>query len=157
MSKSQRLPHIMAAKQLAQVRYEEITVRHCHPVYTVFQKNRWHRDFFLHNSVKNEMVLVTFGTQNPEETSQEKIINVSTSPVKCSHCTLWNADNVHLIKRICIITRWQYYHLRQMQHTFHYKKRCSLHRPKSCHPTSAARVQASFSKFSLDYVQNVRL
>jgi len=44
--------------------------------------------------VKNESVLVIFGTQNPEETSHHTIINVSTSPVKCSHCTLWKAANV---------------------------------------------------------------
>jgi len=38
--------------------------------------------------MKNEPILVIFGKQNPKETSHQKIINVSTSPVKCSHCTL---------------------------------------------------------------------
>jgi len=45
--------------------------------------------------VKNEPILVIFGTQNLEETSHHMIINVSTSPVKCSHCTLWKADYFH--------------------------------------------------------------
>jgi len=55
--------------------------------------------------------LVILGTENPEETSHQ-IINVSTSPVNCSHCTLYKADNVHLIEAIYIKTCWQYCHLR---------------------------------------------
>jgi len=47
------------------------------------------------NKVKNEPVLVIFGAWNPAETSHQMIINVSTSPVKCSHCTLWKTDNFH--------------------------------------------------------------
>jgi len=73
----------------------------------VFRKKRMHH-FLKNNSVKNKPILVIFGTQNPEETSHQMIINVSTSPVKCSHCTLWKAHNVHLIEVIYIKTRWQY-------------------------------------------------
>jgi len=43
-------------------------------------------------------MLVIFGSLNPEETSHQMIINLSTSPVKCSHCTLRNADHFHLIE-----------------------------------------------------------
>jgi len=50
---------------------------------------------FKNNLVKNELILAIFGVQNPEETSHQTIINVSTSPVKCSHCTLWKADNFY--------------------------------------------------------------
>jgi len=39
-----------------------------------------------------------FGIQNPKEISHQMIMNVSTSLVNCSHCTLWKADNVHLIE-----------------------------------------------------------
>jgi len=53
---------------------------------------------FKNNSVKNEPILVIFGARNPEETSHQTIINVSTSPVECSHCTSWKGDNVHLIE-----------------------------------------------------------
>ena len=38
-------------------------------------------------------LVVIFGTLNPEEMSHQKITNLSTAPVKCSHCTLWKADN----------------------------------------------------------------
>jgi len=61
--------------------------------------------------VKNDLNVVIFCVQNLEETSHQTIINISTSPVKWSHCTLWKADNVHLIEdstKMC----WQYYHLR---------------------------------------------
>jgi len=39
-----------------------------------------------------------FGTVNPEETSHQMITSVSTAHVKCSHTTLWKADNFHLIE-----------------------------------------------------------
>jgi len=54
---------------------------------TVFQKSD---DTLIlkNNSVKNKPILVTFGTQNLEKTSYQMIIDVSTSPVKCSHPTL---------------------------------------------------------------------
>jgi len=48
--------------------------------------------------VKNELIVVIFGAQNAEETSHQMIINVFTSRVICSHCTLWKEDNVHLIE-----------------------------------------------------------
>jgi len=35
---------------------------------------------------------------NPEETSHQTIANLSTAPLECSHCTLWKADNFHLIE-----------------------------------------------------------
>jgi len=50
------------------------------------------------NSVKIELILVFFGMQNPEKTSHQTVINVYTSPVQCSYCTLWKADNSHLIE-----------------------------------------------------------
>jgi len=34
--------------------------------------------------MKNELILVIFGVRDPQETSHQKIINVSMSPVKCS-------------------------------------------------------------------------
>ena len=71
-------------------------------MYTVFQKSD---DIFKKNySVKNKPILVIFYSQNPEETSYQTIINVSTLPVKCIHCTLRKADNVHLIEAIYIKT-----------------------------------------------------
>jgi len=41
-----------------------------------------------YNSVKNEPILTNLCKQNPKETSHQKVINLPTSPVKCSHCTL---------------------------------------------------------------------
>jgi len=61
-------------------------------------KTRWHLDLKKITQWKMNRYLVFFGTQNPKETTHHMIINVSTSPVKCSHCTLWKADNVHLIE-----------------------------------------------------------
>ena len=55
-------------------------------------KKRWHHDFLKNNSVKNKLILVIFGAQNPEETSHQTIIDVSTSYVKCRHCTLWKRE-----------------------------------------------------------------
>jgi len=54
--------------------------------------------FFKNNSVKNELILVIFGVQNLEETSHQRIINVSTSPVKCSHEIMWN----HCTKQVTL-------------------------------------------------------
>jgi len=51
--------------------------------------------------VKNKLILVIFGIRNPKETSYQMIINVATSPVKCSHCTLWKADNFHQSSCVC--------------------------------------------------------
>jgi len=42
--------------------------------------------------VKNEPILVIFGMQNPKEILHQTIVNVSTSPIKCSHCTLRKTD-----------------------------------------------------------------
>ena len=50
--------------------------------------------FILNSSVKNQPILVFFGTLNPEETSHQKITNLSTAPVKCSHCTLFSETNI---------------------------------------------------------------
>jgi len=44
----------------------------------------------LNNSVKNELILIIFGTQNTDETSRQKIVDLSTSPIKYSHCNLRN-------------------------------------------------------------------
>ena len=41
--------------------------------------------------MKNEPILVIIGIQNPKVTLHQMIINVSTSLVNCSHCTLWKA------------------------------------------------------------------
>jgi len=38
--------------------------------------------------VKSELIITIFGTHNPEEMSHQSMINVSTTTVKCSHCTL---------------------------------------------------------------------
>jgi len=62
--------------------------------------------FLKNNSVKKWTNFRNFGTQNPEETSHQTVINVSTSPVKCSHYTLWKADTVYLIEAICVKTHW---------------------------------------------------
>jgi len=51
--------------------------------------------------VKNEQILVIFGAQNPEEMSHQMIRKISTSPVKCSHCTLWKADNFYQTSCMC--------------------------------------------------------
>jgi len=65
-------------------------------IYTVFQNNDETLIFFLkNNSAKNELFLVIFGVHNREETSHRTIINVFTSLVKCSHCTLSKADNFY--------------------------------------------------------------
>jgi len=37
---------------------------------------------------------VIFGTLNREETLHQKITNLSTKPVKCSHCTLFSETNI---------------------------------------------------------------
>jgi len=64
--------------------------------------------FFKTNSLTNEMILVMCGTQNPEETSHEMmIINVSTSPVKCSLVKI----RLKPYTGIYIKMRLQYYHL----------------------------------------------
>jgi len=42
----------------------------------------------LNRSVKNESISTIFGKQNIEEASRQKIINLSISPAKYSHCTL---------------------------------------------------------------------
>jgi len=39
------------------------------------------------------LILIIFGTQNREETLHRQFINYSTSPVKCSHCTLRNSKS----------------------------------------------------------------
>jgi len=59
---------------------------------------RGHVDFFSNSSVKINRFLVMSGTLNPEESSHQVITNLSTASVKCSHCTLWKADNFHLIE-----------------------------------------------------------
>jgi len=89
--------------------------------------------FFKNHSVKNEPILVIFGTQNPEETSHQMIISVSTSHVKCSHYTLWKADNFHLIEAIyiseCIDYTSSYVRCNRL-----FTVRNVVHcRPKSCH------------------------
>jgi len=48
--------------------------------------------FFKNKSVKNEPILSFLVYRIPKKPHQ-MIINVSTSPVKCSHCTLWKADS----------------------------------------------------------------
>jgi len=63
-----------------------------------------------HSDIDPEDGLVISGIQNPEETSHQTIINVSISPVQCSHCTLWKVENVHLIEATTKM-HWQYYHL----------------------------------------------
>ena len=77
-------------------------------------KKRRQLDFKKITQWKNELFLIIFGAQNPEETSHQVTINVSTSPIKgSSRCTLWKADNVHVIEA-STKTRWRYYHLRQI-------------------------------------------
>jgi len=49
--------------------------------------------FKKNNLVKNELILIIFGVQIPEEMSHQMIINVSTSPGKCSNCT--HTHNTH--------------------------------------------------------------
>ena len=92
---------------------------------TVFQKSVTS----LINSVKNEPILIIFGTQNPEGTSHKKIIKLFISYAKCSHCTLWEADLFHLIEVWLALglpseTHWQFYHL---QPTFHFLDFISEH------------------------------
>jgi len=55
-------------------------------IYTaVFQKSDVTYIFFKLLS-QNEPVFMLFGVKNREETSRQKIINLSTSRVKCNHC-----------------------------------------------------------------------
>jgi len=44
-------------------------------------------DYFLNNSVKSEQQII-FGIRNPEKIPQQNVTNLSTSPVKCSYCTV---------------------------------------------------------------------
>jgi len=57
--------------------------------YTVLQKNAPHYSIF-NNSAKNELILIIFGVQNPEESSHQKIIkyNSPTSPKQRCRTTL---------------------------------------------------------------------
>jgi len=54
----------------------------------------------LTNSREKSTKLNNFWTQNPEENSQRvyAIIKMSTSPVKCHCCNLWNVELVHHIE-----------------------------------------------------------
>ena len=69
------------------------------------QRQKYSGTFFLntvlhenerlfYNSVKNEPVSIDIVAQNMEEISDLKILHFSTSPVKCSHCTLRHLKKV---------------------------------------------------------------
>jgi len=53
--------------------------------------------YFVNNPVSNKPILIIFGTWNLEKTSHQQIY-LSTSHVKCSHCTLRNTDCFCLIE-----------------------------------------------------------
>jgi len=46
--------------------------------------------YILNNCVKNYPILMIFGTLNPEKIWHENLTGLSTSPVRCSYCTLGN-------------------------------------------------------------------
>jgi len=63
-------------------------------IYIVSQKKR-PPFYFLNNSVKNQPILMIFGTLNPEKNSDKNLTDLSTSPVRCSHFTSANPKKSH--------------------------------------------------------------
>ena len=50
---------------------------------------------FWNNFVNNKPIWIIFGTQNPEKKFHISLFfNLSTTPEKCCHCTLWNTENI---------------------------------------------------------------
>ena len=68
-------------------------------IYIVSQKKR-PPFYFLNNSVKNQPILMIFGTLNPEKNSDKNLTDLSTSPVRCSHFTSANPKKVIFISII---------------------------------------------------------
>ena len=50
--------------------------------------------YFWNNSVKNEQILIIFGTLNFEGTGHQKVVRLPTSPTYCSYC-VWGMSKSH--------------------------------------------------------------
>ena len=75
---------------------------HCIPVFrrwsvgTVYKKTPVPL-LSLNNSAKNEPISISFGLQNPEKISRQKIVNSLTSPELCCRTTLWKTTHLTLL------------------------------------------------------------